>query len=146
MSESEKPPVIVVAGVIVEGARVLLSQRKSGTHLAGAWEFPGGKVEPGEDPRDALARELNEELGIDVDVGDPLEITLHRYETKSVLLLFFAATRRAGSAEPRAIDVAAVRWASVDELRDEEFPPADVAVLAKVRARLRDASRGRKVA
>lgn len=125
------------AGVIVEGARVLLSQRKSGTHLAGAWEFPGGKVEPGEDPRDALARELREELGIDVDVSDPLEITLHRYETKSVLLLFFAAKRRVGSAEPSAIDVAAVRWASVEELRDEEFPPADVAVLAKVRARLR---------
>ena len=137
MSESDKPPVIVSAGVIVEGARVLLSQRKSGTHLAGAWEFPGGKVETGEDPRDALARELREELGIDVEVGDPLEITFHRYAMKSVLLLFFAATRRAGSAEPSAVDVAAVRWAGLDELRDEEFPPADVAVLAKVRAQLR---------
>jgi 8-oxo-dGTP diphosphatase len=136
MSESEKPPVIVSAGVIVEGARVLLSQRKSGTHLAGAWEFPGGKVEPGEDPRDALARELREELGIDVEVGDPLEITFHRYAMKSVLLLFFAATRRAGSAEPTAIDVAAVRWAGIDDLRDEEFPPADVAVLAKVRRQI----------
>ncbi len=128
---------IVSAGVIIEGARVLLSQRKSGTHLAGAWEFPGGKVEPGEDPRDALARELLEELGIDAEVGDPLEITFHRYATKSVLLLFFAASRRPGSPEPRALDVAAVRWAALDELRDEEFPPADVAVLAKVRAQLR---------
>jgi 8-oxo-dGTP diphosphatase len=137
MSESERPPVIVSAGVIIEGARVLLSQRKSGTHLAGAWEFPGGKVEPGEDPRDALARELLEELGIDAEVGDPLEITFHRYATKSVLLLFFAASRRPGSPEPRALDVAAVRWAALDELRDEEFPPADVAVLAKVRERLR---------
>ena len=125
------------AGVIIEGARVLLSQRKTGTHLAGAWEFPGGKVEPGEDPRDALARELREELGVDAEVGDPLEITFHRYATKSVLLLFFAASRRAGSAEPRALDVAAVRWAALDELREEEFPPADVAVLAKVRERLR---------
>jgi len=137
MSDSEKPPVVVSAGVIVEGARVLLSQRKSGTHLAGAWEFPGGKVEPGEDPRDALARELLEELGIDAEVGDPLEITFHRYATKSVLLLFFAASRRPGSPEPRALDVAAVRWAALDELRDEEFPPADVAVLAKVREQLR---------
>lgn len=136
MSESEAAPVIVSAGVIVEGARVLLSQRKSGTHLAGAWEFPGGKVEPGEDPRDALARELREELGIDVEVGDPVEITFHRYAMKSVLLLFFAAKRRAGSAEPSAVDVAAVRWAGVEELRDEEFPPADVAVLAKVRLQL----------
>lgn len=137
MSDSEKPPVIVSAGVIIETARVLLSQRKSGTHLAGAWEFPGGKVEPGEDPRDALARELTEELGIDAEIGEPLEITFHRYATKSVLLLFFAAKRKAGSPEPQALDVAAVRWASVDELRDEEFPPADVAVLAKVRAQLR---------
>jgi 8-oxo-dGTP diphosphatase len=137
MSESERPPVIVSAGVIIEGARVLLSQRKSGTHLAGAWEFPGGKVEPGEDPRDALTRELLEELGIDAEVGDPLEITFYRYATKSVLLLFFAASRRPGSPEPRALDVAAVRWAGLDELRDEEFPPADVAVLAKVRAQLR---------
>ena len=137
MSEREGPPVIVSAGVIIEGARVLLSQRKSGTHLAGAWEFPGGKVEPGEDPRDALARELREELGIEVEVGDPLEITFHRYAMKSVLLLFFAAKRRVGSAEPRALDVAAVRWAGIDELRDEEFPPADVAVLAKVRLQLR---------
>ena len=136
MLENEAPPVIVSAGVIVEGARVLLSQRKSGTHLAGAWEFPGGKVEAGEDPRDALARELREELGIEVEVGDPLEITFHRYAMKSVLLLFFAAKRKAGSAEPRALDVAAVRWAGIDELRDEEFPPADVAVLAKVRAQL----------
>ena len=136
MSESERPPVIVSAGVLIEGARVLLSQRKSGTHLAGAWEFPGGKVEAGEDPRDALARELAEELGIDAEIGEPLEVTFHRYPTKSVLLLFFAASRRPGSPEPRAVDVAAVRWASAGELRDEEFPPADVAVLAKVRARL----------
>ena len=137
MPDRESPPVLVVAGVILEGARVLLSQRKTGTHLAGAWEFPGGKVEPGEDPRAALARELEEELGLDAEIGDPLEVTFHRYPTKSVLLLFFLATRRPGSAEPRALDVAAVRWASLEELRDEEFPPADVAVLAKVRARLR---------
>ena len=137
MSESERPPVVVSAGVIIEGARVLLSQRKAGTHLAGAWELPGGKVEPGEDPRDALARELLEELGIDAEVGDPLEITFHRYATKSVLLLFFEASRRPGSPEPRALDVAAVRWAALEDLRDDEFPPADVAVLAKVRERLR---------
>jgi 8-oxo-dGTP diphosphatase len=130
------PPVLVVAGVLIEQRRVLLSQRKSGTHLAGAWEFPGGKVEPDEDPRDALRRELGEELGIDVDVGGPVEVTFHRYPTKSVLLLFFAVTRREGSPEPRALDVAAVRWAAIDELRDELFPPADVAVLVTVRALL----------
>lgn len=136
MVPSASPPVLVVAGVVVEAGRVLLSQRKSGTHLAGAWEFPGGKVEPDEDPRAALARELREELGVEVTVGDPVEITFHRYPTKGVLLLFFAASRLPGSPEPRALDVAAVRWAAIDELRDELFPPADVAVLAKVRALL----------
>jgi 8-oxo-dGTP diphosphatase len=126
-------PVLVVAAVIVEEGRVLLSQRKAGQHLAGAWEFPGGKVEPGEDPRAALARELSEELGVDCAIGAPIEVTYHRYPTKAVLLLFFEATRRPGSAAPSAIDVADVRWSGPVELRDEEFPPADVAVLARVR-------------
>lgn len=133
---SPLPMILVAAAVIVENGRVLLTQRKAGTHLAGAWEFPGGKVEPDEDPRDALSRELREEIGIEASVGEPVEITYHRYPTKSVLLLFFAAARREGSPEPRAIDVAGVKWAAASELRDEEFPPADVDVLAKVRARL----------
>jgi 8-oxo-dGTP diphosphatase len=131
------PPVLVSAAVIVSGGRVLLSQRKGGTHLAGAWEFPGGKVEPGEDPRDALVRELLEELGVAVTVGDVVEVTFHRYPAKDVLLLFYEAHLAPGSPEPRALDVAAVRWAEASELADHLFPPADVAVLAKVRARLR---------
>lgn len=126
-------PVIVAAGVLIEDGRVLLTQRKKGSHLAGAWEFPGGKVEPGEDPRDALERELREEIGIDVRVDDPVEVTFHAYPEKSVLLLFFAVTRREGSPEPRPIDVAAVQWASADGLDDALFPPADVPILAKVR-------------
>jgi 8-oxo-dGTP diphosphatase len=128
--------VLVSAAVIVDGGRVLLTQRKSGTHLAGAWEFPGGKVEPDEDPRDALVRELAEEIGVVATVGDIVEVTLHRYPSKSVLLLFYEARLAPGSPAPRALDVAAVRWAEASELSDELFPPADVAVLAKVRARL----------
>jgi 8-oxo-dGTP diphosphatase len=128
-----KAPVIVAAGVVIERGRVLLSQRKTGTHLAGAWEFPGGKVEPGEDPRAALVRELEEELGIQCEVGEPVEVTFHAYPSKSVLLLFFLARRTAGSAEPRALDVADVRWALPGELDPAQFPPADVAVLARVR-------------
>ena len=136
MGAIAEPLVLVAAGVVVAGGRVLLTQRKSGTHLAGAWEFPGGKVEPDEDPRAALARELAEEIGVRAEVGDIVEVTYHRYPTKSVLLLFYEARLLPGSPEPTAIDVAAVKWASADELRDELFPPADVAVLAKVRARL----------
>lgn len=131
-----RAPILVAAAVLVEGGRVLLTQRKRGTHLAGLWEFPGGKVEPGEDPRDALVRELREEIGIEVSVGDPVEVTFHRYPEKTVLLLFFEAQRREGSPEPRALDVADVKWAELGDLVDDRFPAADVAILGKVRARL----------
>jgi 8-oxo-dGTP diphosphatase len=130
--------VLVAAAVVIEGGRVLLTQRKAGTHLAGAWEFPGGKVQPGEDPRAALRRELAEELGIEATAGEILDVTFHRYDDagKAVLLLFYEASRTLGSAEPRAIDVAAFKWASVADLDPAHFPPADVAVLLKVRRSL----------
>lgn len=130
--------VLVAAAVVVEGARVLLSQRKAGAHLAGRWEFPGGKVEPGEDPRDALRRELREELGLSVAVGEIVEATFHRYEDagRAVLLLFFEAARLPGSPDPVALDVAAFQWSGPEGLDPARFPPADVAILAKVRARL----------
>ena len=134
--EKPKVPVIVAAAVLIEGDRVLLTQRKLGTHLAGSWEFPGGKVEPGEDPRDALVRELEEEIGITAVIGAPIEVTFFAYPSKDVLLLFFEASRTASSPDPRAIDVAAIRWVRGEELRDDELPPADVPVLARVRARL----------
>jgi 8-oxo-dGTP diphosphatase len=130
--------VIVAAAILVERGTVLLSRRKEGTHLAGKWEFPGGKVEAGEDPRVALARELEEELGIEARVGEIVDVTFHRYDDadKAVLLLFFACEREEGSPEPRAVDVAEVAWAKADALDPSAFPPADVAVLAKVRALL----------
>ena len=130
--------VVVSAAVMLEGGRVLLTQRKTGTHLAGAWEFPGGKAEPGEDPREALRRELREEIGVEARVGEIVDVTFHRYEDarKAVLLLFFEAEREPGSPGPRALDVADVRWAGPGELDERDFPPADVAVLRKVRARL----------
>jgi 8-oxo-dGTP diphosphatase len=133
--------ITVAAAVLIEQGRVLLTQRKSGTHLAGAWEFPGGKVEPGEDPRDALQRELREEVGIDASVGEIVDVTFHRYADAekggvAVLLLFFEVRREPESAAPRALDVAAVRWAAAGELDAKDFPPADVGVLRKVVARL----------
>jgi 8-oxo-dGTP diphosphatase len=136
--------VVVAAAIVVEEGRVLVTQRKAGSHLAGAWEFPGGKVMQGEDPREAVRRELAEELGVDVVAGEILDVTFHRYDDaqKTVLLLFFEAARAPGSADPRVIDVAAFAWARHDELDPSRFPPADVAVLAKVRARLRPAGEG----
>jgi 8-oxo-dGTP diphosphatase len=139
--------VIVAAGVLVERGVVLLSRRKEGTHLAGKWEFPGGKVEAGEDPRLALRRELEEELGIVARVGEVVDVTFHRYDDadKAVLLLFFTCEREEGSPEPRALDVAEVAWAGTEMLDASAFPPADVAILAKVRAMLTRASSDRPV-
>ena len=129
--------VLVAAAVLIEDGRVLLSQRRSGTHLEGKWEFPGGKVEAQEDPRSALQRELREELGIETTVGEIVDVTFHRYAEKTVLLLFFEATRTATSPAPTAIEVAAVQWAEAKDLVDARFPEADVPVLRKVRARCR---------
>lgn len=134
--------VIVAAGIVIERGKVLLSRRKRGAHLEGLWEFPGGKVETGEDPRVALARELEEELGIQTIVGEIVDVTFHRYEDadKAVLLLFFEAARSASSPEPSAVDVAEVAWVDATGLEPAKFPPADVAVLKKVRAMLVSAS------
>ncbi len=132
--------VLVVAAVLVENARVLVTQRKAGTHLAGAWELPGGKLLPGEDPRAGLRRELREELGIDVSVGEILDVTFHEYPDadKAVLLMFFEAQRTADSRDPQALDVAAYAWFGADDLDPARFPPADVGVLAKVRRLISD--------
>ncbi len=134
--------ILVAAAVIIERGRVLLTQRKAGTHLEGKWEFPGGKLLPGEDPREGLRRELSEELGIDTTVGDVVEVTFHVYAEaqKAVLLMFFEAARVVGSGEPRALDVAAFAWAGVDELDPSRFPPADVDVLRKVTMRLKSSA------
>jgi 8-oxo-dGTP diphosphatase len=127
--------VLVAAGVLVRGGRVLLTQRKAGTHLAALWEFPGGKVEAGEDPKDALVRELREEIGVEALVGEIVCVTFHRYEDagKAVLLLFYRVDLQAASAEPRALDVADLAWSGPEGLDPARFPPADHEVLAKVR-------------
>ena len=100
--------VLVAAAVIVEGDRVLLTQRKQGTHLEGAWEFPGGKVEPDEDPRDALARELREEIGIDAQAGDIVEATFHRYPTSCFRRPTSRCSRRCARGYSPAGDAAAL--------------------------------------
>jgi 8-oxo-dGTP diphosphatase len=131
-----RPTILVVAAVIIERGRVLITQRSAGSHLAGKWEFPGGKVEDDEDPRDALARELREELGIEARAGDVVDVAFHRYPIKTVLIVFYRAHPCAGSPAPRALEVDGLRWLSRDELDDSEFPPADASVLAAVRALL----------
>lgn len=122
--------IVVGAGVIVrEDGRILLTQRGKG-HLEGLWEFPGGKVEEGEDPRDTVVRECLEECAIEVRVGEILDVTFHRYPSKTVLLLFYRCELVAG--EVQHLQVADHAWVQVDQLDSYAMPPADEPVLAKI--------------
>ncbi len=132
-------PVIVVAAVCIEGPRVLLTQRPAGLHLAGAWEFPGGKLEPGESPEEALAREMREECGVEVEVGDALDVTFWRYPKKNVLLLFYRTRIVEGAVQHLGVSDHA--WVARDALDRYTFPPADERVLDRIKALLEAAER-----
>ncbi|HVC01067.1 MAG TPA: 8-oxo-dGTP diphosphatase MutT [Steroidobacteraceae bacterium] len=122
----------VVAGVIRDTAgRVLLAQRPAGKHLAGGWEFPGGKLDPGETRFAALRRELDEELGLAVLAGHPLIRIRHRYAERRVLLDVWLVTRRRG--EPEGRDGQALRWCDVDGLGAAGVLPADRPVITALR-------------
>ena len=125
-------PVIVAAAVIIRDGRVLLTRRGEGQHLAGMWEFPGGKLEAGESPEEALLRECQEECGIEVEVAEILEVTHHWYPEKEVLLLFYRCELRAG--EVRHLQVADHAWVAPRDLDDYPLPPADERVVARIRA------------
>lgn len=122
----------VVAGVVSDDAgRLLLTQRQNGKHLAGLWEFPGGKCEPGESARDALGRELHEEIGIEVGDLEPLISVPWQYPEKSILLDVYRVRSYAGS--PRACEAQAMRWESVEALPGIEMPAADRPVVTALR-------------
>lgn len=118
---------LVVAGLIVDGERLLISRRKAEGPHGGYWEFPGGKMEPGETPEAALARELSEEIGIDAQVGKVWDVVAFSYEWFDVLLLVYAA-RCGDPSKVRAIEVAEVKWVSPHELRDVNILPADISL------------------
>ena len=118
--------VIVLAAVIEREGRYLLSRRLKGTHLAGLWEFPGGKCELNESHDACLARELAEELGVDATIGDEVTVTEHAYAERTVRLHF----RRCEIwGEPRAMLGQELRWVTPTELRTIELPEADRALV-----------------
>ncbi len=127
------PPIDVVAGVIRrDDGCLLITQRLADDTLGGYWEFPGGKVEPGEDLRAALSRELTEEIGITAEVGAEIQSIVHAYPDRDVRLFFYEA--RIVSGELQKLDVADFRWVTLDELMDYKFPEADLPLLAQLRA------------
>jgi len=117
----------VAAGLIYREGRYLIARRGPGVHLAGFWEFPGGKREPDETLEACLRRELFEELGIQIDVPVPFQVVRHEYVEKIVELHFFHCKIDTGQAA--AIDCAEIRWVWPHELGDFEFPPADRPVI-----------------
>ncbi len=135
--EDRAPPVIVAAAIVIEDDRVLLTRRPRGTHLADHWEFPGGKLEPGEAPADALVREMREETSVEITVDDVVDVTYWRYPGKDVLLIFYRAHRVDSSRPVANVGIADHVWARADELDGFTFPPADVSVVSKVRRLLR---------
>jgi len=122
----------VVAAALIDGrGRVLIAQRPPGKHLAGMWEFPGGKVEPGETPVDALRRELLEEVGIAIETPRPLLRLRHTYSHGEVLLDVWVVRRYRG--EPRSLDGQALRWCSRASLGTAELLPADRPIIGALR-------------
>ena len=121
----------VVAAIIERDGRWLLSKRQEGTHLAGLWEFPGGKCEPGETHEAALVREIDEELGVGVSVGPEMLVTVHTYADRTVRLHFHACTL-SGEPEPRLGQ--ALRWVTSDELATIDLPEADREIVGRLRS------------
>jgi mutator protein MutT len=125
-------PIHVVAAVLIDTRRrVLIAQRPAGKHHAGAWEFPGGKLEPGEGPAEGLERELREEIGVEIGPSRPLMRLRHRYPYGEVLLDVWVVRRYRG--RPRSLDGQALHWCDRAALVAADLLPADRPILAALK-------------
>jgi 8-oxo-dGTP diphosphatase len=114
----------VTAAILEKDGKIIIAQRKSSDHLAGLWEFPGGKIEPGETPEACLGRELKEEFNIHVAVGQYLGSNIHHYDHISIELMAFRAYWESGTITMN--DHKAYRWVTIDQLPEYDFAPADI--------------------
>lgn len=131
------PPLPVVCAVLEDSSgRVLAAQRPAHKHLGLQWEFPGGKLEPGELPAPALARELREELGCAIVVAHALPTFTHDYGTVVIALTPFVCRLAPGSPAPHALEHAALRWVPPADLLTLDLAAADLPVVASYRAYL----------
>lgn len=128
-------PLLVVAAALVDAeGRVLVQRRPAGSRHAGLWEFPGGKIEPGETPEAALVRELDEELGIAVEPRSlsPACFASEPLDERHLLLLVYLCRTWVG--EPRPLHASAVEWVAMADLRTLDMPPADIPLIALLEA------------
>jgi 8-oxo-dGTP diphosphatase len=115
--------VIVVAALIIEQGKILVTQRKKDASHGLLWEFPGGKVKEGEEPREALRRELREELDVEVEVGMIFDVVFYSYPAYPILLLIYRCRVEKGPLKP--IGCHDLRWVNLRELEKLTMPPAD---------------------
>ncbi|MFD2164964.1 8-oxo-dGTP diphosphatase MutT [Thalassotalea euphylliae] len=125
----------VAVGVILRDKQVFLTRRHENTHQGGKWEFPGGKVELGETVAQALARELKEEVAIDVLACQPLMLIEHDYGDKQVKLEIFVVDQFSG--EPNSCEGNEQQWYSIGELSDIDFPEANLAIVNELKSAYR---------
>ena len=131
MSAGDGKRLLLVAAcaLIDADGRVLICKRPQGKQMAGLWEFPGGKVEPGELPEETVVRELAEELGIETKTAclAPLTFASHGYDDFNLLMPLFVCRRFWGI--PRALEHEALKWVRPNKLRDYDMPPADAPLI-----------------
>jgi mutator protein MutT len=122
----------VAAGLVFRDGKLLITERHADAHLGGMWEFPGGKRDPHESFEECLARELREELGIEVVVREMVESLTHQYEDRAVHLKFFRCHWL--KHEPQPLGCVSFKWVTATELKHFEFPAADARLLEKLRS------------
>jgi 8-oxo-dGTP diphosphatase len=127
MINTPKPHINVTAALIFQDGRILITKRPPGYHLAGLWEFPGGKQEIDESLEECLVREIKEELDIEILAGRLFSTVRHEYEKKIVTLHFFECIHLTGY--PKAIESQEIKWVKPEDLRLYEFPPPDQAII-----------------
>ncbi len=120
----------VVTGLLRKGSKVLVGQRPAGHSLAGQWEFPGGKIERNETPEQALVRELQEELGINADVGQLKLASSHSFGDTGIVILFYEILFWKG--EPKAVHHMELRWVEPQELKTLHIPEANRKILDRI--------------
>lgn len=133
MEAKVKKKIVVVGAVLVEDGKILAAQRGEDMALAGYWEFPGGKIEEGETPEEALQRELKEELLCDATIGEYLDTTSYEYDFGIVELTTFFASLQ--GTEPELTEHAQIRWLKPEELDTVQWAPADVPAVEKIKAK-----------
>ena len=123
-------PLVVVAAVIEQQDCFLITKRAAGDHLAGCWEFPGGKLESGESLTDALRREMREELDVEIEIGEQIDYVEHAYPNRIVCLHFYRCQLKG---KPRPMLNQQIRWVKRRELATLEFPLADKALIVRLK-------------